>query len=67
VRANFRSSVEAGYIEITQTDTMVHKSVATPVNGLREYLEVKRKRVPGKVLFEADRLESNSSRAMIQL
>jgi hypothetical protein len=45
------------YIEMTQTDTMVHKSVATSVNGLREYLEVERKRVPGKVLFEADRLE----------
>jgi len=26
-------------------------------NGLREYLAVERKRVPGDVLFEADRLE----------
>ena len=29
----------------------------TSVNGLREHLEVERKRVPGKVLFEADQLE----------
>jgi hypothetical protein len=45
------------YIEMTQGDTMVHKSVAQSVNGLREFLEVERKRVPGNVLFEADRLE----------
>jgi hypothetical protein len=36
---------------------MVHKSVAQSVNGLREFLEAERKRVPGDVLFEADRLE----------
>ena len=45
------------YIEMTQGDTMVHKSVAQSVNGLREFLELERKRVPGIVLFEADRLE----------
>jgi hypothetical protein len=27
------------------------------VNGLREFLQVERKRIPGNVLFEADRLE----------
>jgi hypothetical protein len=27
------------------------------VNGLREFLEVKRKQIPGDILFEADRLE----------
>jgi hypothetical protein len=27
------------------------------VNGLREFLEVERKRIPGDILFEADRLE----------
>jgi hypothetical protein len=36
---------------------MVHKSVATAVNGLREFLEMERKRIPGNILFEADRLE----------
>ena len=45
------------YIDITQGDAMGHKSVAKSVNGLREYLETEGKRVPGKVLFEADRLE----------
>jgi hypothetical protein len=36
---------------------MVHKSVVQAVNGLREFLQVERKRIPGNVLFEADRLE----------
>jgi hypothetical protein len=45
------------YIEITQADTLVHRSVVHSIHGLREYLEIERKRVPGKVLFEADRLE----------
>jgi hypothetical protein len=45
------------YIEITAGDPMIHKSVARAVNGLREFLEVERKRTPGDILFEADRLE----------
>jgi hypothetical protein len=36
---------------------MVHASVARSVNVLREFLEAERKRVPGDVLFGADRLE----------
>ena len=36
---------------------MVHKSVVQAVNGLREFLQVERKRIPGNILFEADRLE----------
>jgi hypothetical protein len=32
------------------------QSVAQAVNGLREFLQVERKRIPGNVLFEADRL-----------
>ena len=43
------------YMEITQRHTVVHK--IRSVNGLREFLEVERKRVPGNILFEADRLE----------
>jgi hypothetical protein len=42
------------YIEITAGDSMIHKSVAQAVNGLREFLQVERKRIPGNVLFEAD-------------
>ena len=45
------------YIEITAGDPMIHKSVVRAVNGLREFLEVERKRIPGDILFEADRLE----------
>jgi hypothetical protein len=45
------------YIEITADDPMIHKSVARAVNGLREFLQVERKRIPGDILFEADRLE----------
>lgn len=45
------------YIELTADDPIIHKSVATAVNGLREFLQAQRKRVPGGVLFEADRLE----------
>jgi hypothetical protein len=45
------------YIEITRDQPLIHRSIACAVNGLREYLAVDRKRVPGDVLFEADRLE----------
>ena len=45
------------YIEITAGDAMIHKSVAQAVNGLREFLEIERKRIPGEILFEADRLD----------
>src|SRR3954449_6219647 len=45
------------YIKITAGDVMVHKSVVQAVNGLREFLQVERKRIPGNILFEADRLE----------
>jgi hypothetical protein len=45
------------YIEITVGDPMIHKGVAQAVNGFREFLEVERKRIPGHILFEADRLE----------
>ncbi len=45
------------YIKMTVRDPMIHKSVARAVNGLREFLEVERKRIPDSILFEADRLE----------
>jgi hypothetical protein len=45
------------YIEIAANDSMIHKSVAQAVNGLREFLQLERKRIPGDILFEADRLE----------
>jgi len=55
----FRAFVQTArrYIAMTKNDPMIHKSVARAVNGLREYLAVERKRIPGDVLLEADRLE----------
>ena len=55
----FRAFVQTvrRYIEITASDPLVHKSVAKAVNGLRDFLELERKRIPGDILFEADRLE----------
>ena len=46
------------YVEKTRKDDMVHRSVVGAVNGLVDALTVDRKRVPGEVLFEADKLES---------
>ena len=52
----FRAFVQSArrYIAMTKNDPMIHKSVARAVNGLREYLAVERRRIPGDVLFEAD-------------
>jgi hypothetical protein len=57
--AEFKAFVESArrYIEMTAGDAMVHKSVVQAVNGLREFLQLERKRIPGDILFEADRLE----------
>jgi hypothetical protein len=57
--AEFKAFVQSArrYIEITTGDPMIHKSVSRAVNGLREFLELERKRIPGDILFEADRLE----------
>ncbi|MGC8551003.1 MAG: hypothetical protein ACP5M4_15075 [Acidobacteriaceae bacterium] len=55
----FRAFVQSArrYIVMTKDDPLIHRSVVQAVNGLREYLAAERKRVPGDVLFEADRLE----------
>ena len=55
----FKAFVQSArrYIAITARDPMIHKSVVRAVNGLREFLELERKRIPGEILFEADRLE----------
>jgi hypothetical protein len=45
------------YAELTKSDPLIHKSVASAVNGLVDFLKVERKRVPGHVLREAERLE----------
>ena len=57
--AEFEAFVAAvrEYIKITAGDLMVHRNVVQAVNGLREFLQAERKRIPGTILFEADRLE----------
>jgi hypothetical protein len=45
------------YIGMTRHDRLVRRDVAEPMNGLTDHLRQERKRVPGKILFEADRLE----------
>ena len=45
------------YVERTRGDPMIHRDVARSVHGLIDYLRVERKRAPGEVLLEAERLE----------
>jgi hypothetical protein len=45
------------YIDATGRDPLVHREVASAIHGLVDFLSVERKRVPGTVLYEADRLQ----------
>ena len=45
------------YIDLTRDDRLVHRDVAETMNGLTEFLRLERKRVPGRILHEAERLE----------
>ena len=51
------ASAARRYIELTRRDQLVRRDVAVVMNGLRQSLELERKRVPGEILYEADRLE----------
>jgi hypothetical protein len=55
----FRAFWQAGvrYAEQVKHDPLLHRSVVRAVNGLLDFLSVERKRVPGEVLRDADRLE----------
>ena len=55
----FRAFVQSArrYVAMTKDDPLIHRSFVRAVSGLREYLAGERKRIPGDVLFEADRLE----------
>ena len=57
--AEFKSFVAAAkrYIEALGNGPLIHRDVVSAISGLREFLEIERKRVPGEVLYEADRLE----------
>jgi hypothetical protein len=50
-------TVTKRYAELTRSDPLIHRSVAGAVNGLVDFLEVERKRVPDQVLRDAERLE----------
>ena len=51
------AAVVRQYVDATREDEMLHRGVVTAVYGLVEYLRSERKRVPGGVLLEAERLE----------
>jgi hypothetical protein len=46
------------YAEATTNHKMIHRKVASHVSGLREFLAMERKEVPGRILQAADRLET---------
>jgi hypothetical protein len=50
-------AVTKRYAELTRSDALIHRRLAGAVNGLVDFLEVERKRVPGLVLRDAERLE----------
>jgi hypothetical protein len=54
----FLSFAEAArrYIAVTHDDQLVHRDVVKTMNGLTDFLQ-EEKRVPGSVLYEANRLE----------
>jgi hypothetical protein len=43
---------------MTKRDPLIHRAVVEAVNGLTDFLNVERKRVPELVLRDAERLES---------
>ena len=45
------------HAELTRSDPLLHRSVPGAVNGLADFLEVERKRVPDHVLRDAERLK----------
>jgi hypothetical protein len=50
-------SAATHYAELTRSDSLIHKSLAAAVNGLVDFLGAERKRVPGDILRDAERLE----------
>ena len=48
---------DATVVDATRKDKMLHRGVVQAINGLVEYLQSERKRVPDEVMLEAERLE----------
>ena len=55
---SWRSDAGKRYAELTKNDPLIHRKVVSAINGLRDFLEVERKRIPGTIIADADRLES---------
>jgi hypothetical protein len=55
----FRAFAETArrYAELAKSDPLIHRKVAGAVNGLTDFLKMERKRVPGQVIWDAERLE----------
>jgi hypothetical protein len=53
----FATSVRR-YVQVVGRDPMIHREVATAINGLVDFLTVERGRIPDAVISEASRLES---------
>jgi hypothetical protein len=49
-------AVTKRYAELTRSDALIHRSLAGAVNGLVDFRQVERKRVPEPVLRDAERL-----------
>lgn len=45
------------YTESMKNSPMIHRNVASSINGLRDILELKSSRAPGQAISNADRLE----------
>jgi hypothetical protein len=45
------------YAKLTKSDSLIHRAIAEAVNGLVDFLETERKRVPADVIRDAHRLE----------
>ncbi len=45
------------YAELTKADALIHRAVVVAVHGLVDFLSGERKRVPGDILRDAERLE----------
>ena len=46
------------YVQVVGKDRLIRRDVVGAVNGLVDFLRVERKRIPGNILAEADRLET---------
>jgi hypothetical protein len=47
-----------GYVRTVNGDPLIHREVATAINGLVDFLKGERRQVPDAVVYEASRLEN---------